>query len=72
VRARLVGLVAAVGAALVLCAACQGMAGSTAPPAGQVTSGQVTSGQGDPNAELAQIESTLDSVSAGIQADSAP
>jgi hypothetical protein len=54
--------------ALVLCAGCQGMAASTRPPTGQVTSG--SSGQG--NAELDQIQSTLDSVSARLDADSGP
>ncbi|HKN96700.1 MAG TPA: hypothetical protein VJX10_06260 [Pseudonocardiaceae bacterium] len=63
-RARLTGLVAAVGAAVVLCAGCTG----TSAPAGQVTSGP----NGRSGAELDQIQSTLDSVSARVDADSAP
>ncbi|HEX5119065.1 MAG TPA: hypothetical protein VFW65_28080 [Pseudonocardiaceae bacterium] len=69
-RARLIGLAAAIGAAVVLCAGCQGMSGSSPAPAGQGTSDS-----GDPGqlgAELSQIQSTLDSVSAQINADSAP
>ncbi|HEY1572871.1 MAG TPA: hypothetical protein VGG05_16120 [Pseudonocardiaceae bacterium] len=68
-RARLIGLTAAIGAAVVLCAGCQGRSGSSPAP------GQVTSDSGDPGrpgAELSQIQSTLDSVSAQINADSAP
>lgn len=63
-RARLIGLAAAIGAAVVLCAGCQGMSGSSPAP-----------DSGDPGqlgAELTQIQSTLDSVSAQINADSAP
>lgn len=68
-RARLIGLAAAIGAAVVLCAGCQGMSGSSPAPGG------VTSDSGDPGqlgAELSQIQSTLDSVSAQLNADSAP
>ena len=67
-RARLIGLAAAVGAAVVLCAGCQGMSGSSPAP-GQVTS---DSDPGQLGAELSQIQSTLDSVSAQLNADSAP
>lgn len=67
-RARLTGLVAAVGAAAVLCAGCTGTSGPAPAPGGQVTSDQ----GGRLGAELDQIQSTLDSVSARIDADSAP
>jgi hypothetical protein len=64
----LIGLLAAAGAALVLCAGCQGGTGSAPAPG---PGGQVDSG-GQLGVELDQIQSTLDSVSAQINADSAP
>jgi hypothetical protein len=59
-------------AAVLLCAGCRAMSGSTAvPPAPATVTGTDSAGD-QAGSQLDQLQSTLDSVQAQVNADSAP
>jgi hypothetical protein len=70
---RVVLLIATGAAAVVLCAGCQGMSGSTAVPPAAPATAPAASGSADQlGSQLDQMQSTLDSVQAQVDADSNP